>query len=507
MKITSLKGQWIIFFSVALFFLPCATAHGTDYVVLAGQGIQSDPGWKKVVERLVNLHWAEVVDYHKYPSEALGRLRELYPRYVAVVEKPERIDRQFVMDINRMSRQVDDDIYGDFLWGIITGYDAEAALQLTERAQAPEVVGCAWCLRNQDFRDGKYFERMGLTDKEGHWYEKDETADSVVCTPYAGSPGQTVERMLDWVKDNDPGLIVYQVEGIRNQLPLFQSVTGEKTGIAESRGGKLWLGKEPLNLGKHPRIFTTLGRVHTFGARESIPIALMNSAQVTALLGPVAYTFHGRGKWGTLKYWLTDAGRFTLAEAHFLNQQDMLDQLRQWDPRLLEMQCPYEDDPIRTIRTCYSFYSEFEKKEKENPEQTGDIMNKFGYLYERDIWAYYGDPLWDVRAKDLSHDRPYEVSSRMKGKKCFVTIRTSPDFSWERLCGELCESYDSFKDIHCAVGNLPLCYFFPRRLKNPRLAPRQKQELEVTVNKDFLFVRNAYLEPGKTYRIVLETDE
>lgn len=133
------------------------------------------------------------------------------------------------------------------------------------------------------------------------------------------------------------------------------------------------------------RIFTTLGRVHTFGTRESIPIALMNSAQVTALLGPVAYTFHGRGKWRTLKYWLTDAGRFTLAEAHFLNQQDMLDQLRQWDPRLLEMQCPYEDGPIRTIRTCYSFYSEFEKKEKENPEQTGDIMNKFGCLYERDI--------------------------------------------------------------------------------------------------------------------------
>lgn len=193
----------------------------------------------------MSLHRAEVVEYHKYPSEALGRLRELYPRYVAVVEKPERIDRQFVMDINRMSRQVDDDICGDFLWGIIMGYDAEAALQLTERAQAPEVVGCAWCLRNQDFRDGKHFERMGLTDKEGHWYEKDETADSVVCTPYTGSPGQTVERMLNWVKDNDPGLIVYQVEGIRNQLPLFQSVAGEKTGIAESRGGKLWLGKEP----------------------------------------------------------------------------------------------------------------------------------------------------------------------------------------------------------------------------------------------------------------------
>ncbi|MFR7877219.1 MAG: hypothetical protein ACLU4J_12975 [Butyricimonas paravirosa] len=51
-------------------------------------------------------------------------MREIKPRYVAVVEKPENVSRDFVVDLNRMSREVDEDIYVDFLWGIITGIDA-----------------------------------------------------------------------------------------------------------------------------------------------------------------------------------------------------------------------------------------------------------------------------------------------------------------------------------------------------------------------------------------------
>lgn len=52
-----------------------------------------------------------------------------------------------------------DDLYGDFLWGIITGYDADAALRLVERARNPKEIKSAWCIGVNDFKDGKYFEQ------------------------------------------------------------------------------------------------------------------------------------------------------------------------------------------------------------------------------------------------------------------------------------------------------------------------------------------------------------
>ena len=37
------------------------------------------------------------------------------PRYVAVVEKPEKLGRDYVIALNQLSRRVDEDIYADFL--------------------------------------------------------------------------------------------------------------------------------------------------------------------------------------------------------------------------------------------------------------------------------------------------------------------------------------------------------------------------------------------------------
>ena len=102
----------------------------TDYVVLVGKTVYADVSWDKVVNRLTEIHQAKVVNYDKLPSEALPLLKELSPRYVAVIEKPEYINRNFIINLNRMSREIDDDLYGDFLWGIITGYDADSALRL-----------------------------------------------------------------------------------------------------------------------------------------------------------------------------------------------------------------------------------------------------------------------------------------------------------------------------------------------------------------------------------------
>ena len=57
-----------------------------------------------------------------------------------------------------------------------------------------------------------------------------------------------------------------------------------------------------------------------------------------------------------------------------------------------------------------------------------------------------------------------------------------------------------FKEEH--VLDLPFSYFFPERLKNPKLA--EGQDWKVALDENFILIYNANFKPGKTYRIELE---
>ena len=125
-----------------LLFLLSAAAYActqapaaSDYAIVAGPGIADDPQWSTVVEALRESHpGARVIRYRDSVREALPALRCAAPRYVAFVDRPERIGRDYIIELNRMSREADRDIYADYLWGVITGYDAEAALRMVRNA-------------------------------------------------------------------------------------------------------------------------------------------------------------------------------------------------------------------------------------------------------------------------------------------------------------------------------------------------------------------------------------
>ena len=86
-----------------------------DYVVLASTAVRDDAEWMKAVTALQKRHGAEVFYFEKSPREVEDALKAAYPRYVAIVEKPENLGRDFVIDFHKLSREMDDDIYEDFL--------------------------------------------------------------------------------------------------------------------------------------------------------------------------------------------------------------------------------------------------------------------------------------------------------------------------------------------------------------------------------------------------------
>ncbi|MBQ5778624.1 MAG: hypothetical protein IIW13_01395, partial [Paludibacteraceae bacterium] len=67
-------------------------------MVLTSNIVQADVEWMKVVQALQERHQAEVLFYEKAPRELLNQLKELRPRYVGIVEKPENLNRDYVIE-------------------------------------------------------------------------------------------------------------------------------------------------------------------------------------------------------------------------------------------------------------------------------------------------------------------------------------------------------------------------------------------------------------------------
>ena len=225
---------------------------------------------------------------------------------------------------------------------------------------------------------------------------------------------------------------------------------------------------------------------YVYKTPESMAVAWMNSGNAATMIGYVVTTWHGRNGWGGLKYWLTTPGRYSLAEAIFLNQQDLIHQLNGWNPKLATLDYPFDAK------------NEFAEGRRQIADSTGIVPthDQLGFLHDRDVLAYYGDPKWDVRLQEIPEENDFSVTSEIQGKKCIVTITTSEAFQLERMKG------DHFKQEH--VLDLPFSYFFPERLNHPRLAAGQ--DWNVALDENFLLIYEPDFKPGSTYTVELDID-
>lgn len=461
-----------------------------DYAVVARQKLKTDTGWVKVISFLQEKHHAPVFYYNNSPSEILDSLKFYTPRYVAFVEEPKQVDRELVMLLHRMSRQVDDDVYSDYIWGIITGYDAKTALKLANNGVRPLTIKSA-VSTIAELREAKWFDRFAWIDdhQDGLCGEKRSIKDSVIT--YTISPDESLQKFYDFYKDYDPDFIVTSGHATERNLEMPFS-----HGNIKSKNGFLYAafpeGKEYLVESGKRRVFLGAGNCLLGNVRKnpnSMAIACLGSGNAAAMVGYVVTSWYGRAGWGTLKYWLFNPGRYTLAEAVFLNEQDMLFQMNRWNSNFNQLNFPYSQSDAQ-------FRGEMKKAVAAIQNQLGienPTKDQVGFLYDRDVLAYYGDPKADIRLQEMPEEE-YKVDFKVKGEKCIIKIKTRKNFNMNHLKGE------QFKQEH--VGNLPFSYFFPERLKSPRLV--SKCSGDVLINKDFMLIYEPNFKPGETYKIVLE---
>jgi zinc protease len=490
-----LKGKIAIF--ILLFFLPptievAAKAKPNGYVIAVRDALKQESDWMEVVSSLQEQHKkADVLFYKKDISELLPNLKQIGPRFLCVVDKPENIDDNFVIEGNRMCRSLDEDMYDDYLWGIVTGYTAQDALRIVTQSREPFVLRTALSTIIE-IESGIWFDRMAIISdaQRGSWAEKRYQNDSVRFFQME-SPHHALPTFLQKWEEIDPDIIITASHATQYNLEMPFS-----TGNLRSKKGLLYGDSfKPRYVPKtsKPRIYFPVGNCligDMDNSKQSMAAAWLSSGGATAMMGYVVSTWHGRNGWGALKFFLSSPGTHTLAEAAFLNRQDMYTQEYRKNPKLLEIVPDFRHLGERNVMDI------IEKKVKEllAEEKTIDDV---GFIYDRDVVVYYGDPSWNVRPQRVEGMGDYRFTFNRKGKRCTITLITGDKFSIDQVNGK------SFKEEH--VKDIPIGYFFPEQIFSPRLV-ENSSNLDIAFDENFLLIYNKDLKKNSHYTLVFELD-
>ena len=163
----------LVFFSLFSFYVNLVRADDKlGYAIVATQAVLDDSEWLNVVESLKERRCDEYnVAVFTWDDTLVTELRKFVPRFACFVTKPEDASAEQLASVWKISRELDDDPYGDVIWGIITGFDAEDALRLTktqdmtvERALGGTSIALKY------FKSGIVFDES----KKNHWVVKEE---------------------------------------------------------------------------------------------------------------------------------------------------------------------------------------------------------------------------------------------------------------------------------------------------------------------------------------------
>jgi hypothetical protein len=327
------------------------------YAIVVSERTRADPAWAVVVKALREKHHDRqpiVVTWTASPDEAAERLAEAMPRHACFVARPEEADRRFVADVHKLTRQLDDDPYGDVLWGILTGFDAANALAIA-RTTEPLVVRRVTSgteLAMDRVPEGVWYSEL----RKNHMVRK---ADGGEALDDEG-PDDTTAALAARLNDGLTDLFVTSGHATERD---WQIGFRYRNGQFRSGGGRLW-GVDTAGTiipieSPNPKIWLPIGNClagHIDGP-DALALAFLNAGGVRQMIGYTVPTWFGYAGWGLLDYFVEQPGRYTLCEAFHANQHALVHRL--------ETRAAPED-----IR---------------------------GLTFDRDVVAFYGDPAWEAR--------------------------------------------------------------------------------------------------------------
>ena len=453
-----------------------ARSEGTaDYAVVVSKSTYLDPGWREVVNELVDKHHAEVITYDAEVGEAFDSLQSQFPRYACFVATSSEANREMVTEVHRLTRRLDDDPYTDLLWGILTGYDAANALAIAKEREPLEVRRVV---------SGTELAMDHVT--EGVWYC--ELKQNRKVRKIAGGeakqekgPSDTTKAIADELTESKPELFVTSGHATERDWQIgfaypngtFRSEQGKLFGV-DTKGQKFAIQSD------NPKVYLPIGNClmgHIDGP-DAMALAFMNSAGVRQMIGYTVPTWYGYSGWGCLDYFVEQPGRYTFTEAFFANQHALVQRLAMHFP------------DIAMIDTVPGTFPRIKTAGSAAATKAGlGIQDAMGLLHDRDVVAFYGDPAWT--AKMAPGKLAYEQTFT-KSEDGVYAVEIKP------LLGEA--SFAPVNTNGSQRGGRPFVQFLPERIQNVKIIGGQ--ELSPVIADNFVLIPNPQsCDPNKTYRV------
>ena len=400
------------------------------YTIITSKATQADPDWAAVAEALNKKHpGSSIYTLDELNEDSLTEaMRSTGARYAACVLRPQEVDRILVNNLHRAARKIDDDPWGDCIWGIVTGYTANDAMRIAQ-ASEPLIIKRMLGTTNvhharfehscciTDWTDAPVREQSGYTEPTSTTYPTGGPEDKLLGI-FSGELGNQAPQYVVSSSHATPfnlempfsrGLI-FSYGNRFHQLPMEDMPNfGEPLGKA-MRGNTEELASlskkyEEVQPDGTPRVWLAAGNC-LFGDAHNSPhsmcVTALSAYTCNQVVGYTVPSWYGAGGWGTMGTFMGNTAGTSLAEAWFLNNQFILHKTTQLNPELLNIR--FNDETFTPGSIIFQLMKSNISLTNENAQ---DVL---GLVHDRDVVAFYGDPAWRAQLDESHSQAPYTIT-------------------------------------------------------------------------------------------------
>lgn len=410
-----------------------AAMKGEEYTVILTEATAALPEWKKVADTLVAKYpGAELRVVPEFTIEhCVKALQETQARYAAYVARAEETGRVATNVFHRAARRVDDDPWGDCLWGIVTGYSAEDAQRIADTRKPlviKRILGTtnvhyapfehSFCIT--DWTGSPILEQSGYKEPQRRFLDPESAEGKAGLQSIFGKEMSTQKPQFLVTSSHATQFnlempfgkgLIFPSGNRFYQLPealmphfgtvLGQAMQGNTQALAALAKEKDLTSIEPDSV---PRVWLAAGNClfgDTNGNKDSMAVTALSGYTCNQVVGYTVPSWFGEGGWGTLSMFLNNTTSTSLAEAWFLNNQFLLHKTIEIDEKLL--QAEFNDDRV-TYQFQISINHSGAVLRPDNARQA------VGLVHDRDTVAFYGDPAWSATVDSTQASAPYSIT-------------------------------------------------------------------------------------------------
>lgn len=303
-----------------------------NYAVVIQQSTYDNPEWQAVVNAILARYQGQLFIWSNSLNEVQPDVADFHPTHIGFVCELSTASPSFVRyTVWPFTRALDDDVYCDAIWGIITGYNAEDALNLVT---GPTGFDVKTVLGGTSCCDISYY-TQGIGTNEatyGLYYVK--YPDSLETTTHTNGPTDRTEWLVTMINEGidifnyDPVDIFYTSgHGGYNVWRLHYPSAGLE-GYFRSNDGQVYgdpyIGSNIDINSDNPKIYfglgnCNIGQIYHVGCMAPSWIHTGGAYQYTGYVITEGANSHQHG--GTKAYFYKVARNYTWAEAYFLANQ------------------------------------------------------------------------------------------------------------------------------------------------------------------------------------------